>query len=362
MFEIKTEENVLIAGVKKATVEGKKVYILGAALGAGRIAEGLKYKGLDFEAFVVDKEYYIAGKEMLGKSVLCIDDIDSSNSVIIRSIANYPKVDELNATYETIDEDVLSLSMVASDPMDIEYISQNRADFEALYNNLADEKSRTVMKAYLNQKITGKFSEMTDVWDEIQYFDEDFYDISKVECMVDCGAYIGDSYMSFAEEYKKVSGKEYEGKAFLIDPDEHNQQEIKKNTEGSKAEIHAIQIGVSDKKDTLYFATDDNYGNAGRIADSGDIKIEVDSIDNFTEGHKVDLIKMDIEGIELAALKGGAETIKRDHPILTICAYHKREDLIELSNYISGLYSGYKFYVRAYGGPYSIELVLFAVA
>lgn len=362
MFEVKNEENVLIVGVKNATSIGKKIYILGAALGAGRIAEGLKYKGLDFEAFVVDKEYYTEGRVMMGKSVLCIDEIDPSNSVIIRSIANYPKVEELNSKFETIDEDVLSLSMVASEPMDIEYIIKNKEEFENLYNKLADDKSRMVMKAYLNQKITGKFSEMADVWDEIQYFNEEFYDITKVRCIVDCGAYIGDSYMSFADEYKKASGKEFEGKAFLVDPDEHNQREIKKNTEGSKAEIYALQIGVSDKKDTLYFATDDNYGNAGRIADSGDLKIEVDSIDNFSEGHKVDLIKMDIEGIELAALKGGAETIIRDHPVLTICAYHKREDLLELSNYILSLYSGYKFYIRAYGGPYSIELVLFAVA
>ena len=96
--------------------------------------------------------------------------------------------------------------------------------------------------------------------------------------------------------------------------------------------------------------------------DSGGITIQVDSIDDIVKNNRVDFIKMDIEGAELNALKGAAKTIVRDHPILAVCVYHKREDLLEIPNYIHSLYEGYKFYIRAYGGPYSIEIVLFCVA
>lgn len=41
MLNIKNEENVFVSEIRKAKKEGKKVYILGAALGAVRIAGGL---------------------------------------------------------------------------------------------------------------------------------------------------------------------------------------------------------------------------------------------------------------------------------------------------------------------------------
>lgn len=41
MINIKEEENVFETEIRRAKMEGKKVYILGAALGAIRIAEGL---------------------------------------------------------------------------------------------------------------------------------------------------------------------------------------------------------------------------------------------------------------------------------------------------------------------------------
>lgn len=219
------------------------------------------------------------------------------------------------------------------------------------------------MTAYLNQKITGRFSEMVDVWDKLEreYFDGDFYDLCKVNCIVDCGAYNGDSFLSFCNEYESRSGNEYRGMAYLIDPDEENQKQIKDNCINSKSDVIALQLGTWIKSDVLSFSTDDNYGNAGKISDNGNISIKVDSIDHIVEDNRVDFIKMDIEGAELNTLKGAQKTIKRDHPILAICAYHKRDDLMILPEYISDLNSEYKFYLRAYGGPYSIDLVLFAV-
>ncbi|MBO6215056.1 MAG: FkbM family methyltransferase [Lachnospiraceae bacterium] len=361
MLKIKETENVFVTEIKKAKAQGKSIYILGAALGAKRIAYGLKFKGLDFDAFVVDKEYYTPNMKYLDKDVLCLYDLDANESVFIRSIANYPRLNEIKNRMQMIDEDVLSLSMVASDPLDLKYIQTNFNQFNNFYNSLEDDESKAVMEAYLNQKITGRFSEMSKVWRKVQYFDGDFYDLSKVNCIVDCGAYIGDSFLSFCDEYEKQSGMAFKGTGFLFDPDENNQILIKKNCSGCKAEVIGIKAGVLDKKGKMAFQSDDNYGNAGKISDIGDIEIDVETIDEIVMDRTVDFIKMDIEGVELRALRGGETTIKKNHPILAICAYHKREDILELSDYIRSLYKGYKFYLRAYGGPYSIELVLYAV-
>lgn len=45
MINIKDEENIFETEIRKARKEGKKVYILGAGLGAVRIANGLRFRG-----------------------------------------------------------------------------------------------------------------------------------------------------------------------------------------------------------------------------------------------------------------------------------------------------------------------------
>lgn len=363
MLNIKNEENVFVSEIRKAKKEGKKVYILGAALGAVRIAGGLSYRGLEFDGFVVDSEYLDmgGGGKLLDKDISCLDEVIDSDCIIIRSIANYPRLESLKEKAYLVDEDVLSLSMVASAPFDYEFVKGHIEEFNSLYDALQDEKSRNVLEAYLNQKITGRFKEMEAVWDKVQYYDGQIYDISKIKCIVDCGAFIGDSFLSFCDEYEKAVGTKFMGKAYLLDPDEYNQQQIRKNCLSSKADIKCLKIGAWNETNVLAFQLDENQRTAGKITDTGNVRINVDAIDNIVKDDKVDFIKMDIEGAELNALKGASETIAKEHPILAICVYHKREDLLEIPEYIHRLYAGYKFYIRAYGGPYSIELVLFAV-
>ena len=72
---------------------------------------------------------------------------------------------------------------------------------------------------------------------------------------------------------------------------------------------------------------------------------------------------MDIEGSEVPALKGCENTIKNNLPKLAICTYHKKDDLIEIYNYLKNFETPnkkYKFFLRqhSYAG---IETVLYAI-
>lgn len=58
---------------------------------------------------------------------------------------------------------------------------------------------------------------------------------------------------------------------------------------------------------------------------------------------RVSLIKMDIEGYELKALRGARETIQKYKPVLIISAYHRREDILEIPYYLKDLVPEYKF-------------------
>jgi hypothetical protein len=60
---------------------------------------------------------------------------------------------------------------------------------------------------------------------------------------------------------------------------------------------------------------------------------------------RVDVIKLDVEGAELEALKGARNTIKQYKPKLQISIYHKLEDIWTLPQYIKSLDSSYEMYV-----------------
>lgn len=77
--------------------------------------------------------------------------------------------------------------------------------------------------------------------------------------------------------------------------------------------------------------------------------VKTTTIDEEARKHRLerlDFIKMDIEGSELAALKGAAESITRFKPKLAICVYHKPEDYIVIPEFINALGLGYRFYLK----------------
>lgn len=86
------------------------------------------------------------------------------------------------------------------------------------------------------------------------------------------------------------------------------------------------------------------------------------AIDDLVQGHqmpRVDFIKMDIEGAELMALRGAADTIRRYRPRLAISIYHRLSDFLDIPEYIAGLVPGYRFYIR-HLTIHAEETVLFA--
>ena len=75
---------------------------------------------------------------------------------------------------------------------------------------------------------------------------------------------------------------------------------------------------------------------------------------------KVTFLKMDIEGSELAALRGAERIIREQRPKLAICVYHKPEDMWEIPGFILNCHPDYKLYLRHYSISYT-ETVLYAV-
>lgn len=82
-------------------------------------------------------------------------------------------------------------------------------------------------------------------------------------------------------------------------------------------------------------------------------------LDDVFEDTKIDFIKMDIEGAEYAALTGAERCIRRNHPILAVCVYHKKDDLFTIPKLILQFNGNYKLYLRHYSDNQT-ETVIYA--
>ena len=78
------------------------------------------------------------------------------------------------------------------------------------------------------------------------------------------------------------------------------------------------------------------------------------SMDVFFENKPISLLKMDVEGAELAVLKGAEKTLAQNDMQILMCAYHKENDERILSDFVaqygytSKLSNGYMFPVWDY--------------
>ena len=108
----------------------------------------------------------------------------------------------------------------------------------------------------------------------------------------------------------------------------------------------------------LYFASD-GHGSASSIQRDGKTLVQCAPLDALLGALPVTMIKMDIEGSELEAVKGCRQTIKLHKPDLAISVYHRPEHVWDIVLYLDNLQAGYTYYLRAYT-KYGIDSILYA--
>lgn len=195
-------------------------------------------------------------------------------------------------------------------------------------------------------------------WCREDYWNSYSFDMSEVgeeATVLDCGAYIGDSVADICNAIPQKNIYYY-----AAEPLEENIREIESHEEYRNIcrRFEILRCGVGSKDEKLYFKLPDNGDKEGgrfvkeKDKDSSAI-LEIRSIDGLDLEVRGDLyIKMDIEGAEMDALMGARKTIEKYRPYLAICLYHRKNDLLEIPEYINSLGCGYEYYLR--GGYHTI--------
>lgn len=144
------------------------------------------------------------------------------------------------------------------------------------------------------------------------------------DIVLDVGTNIGETLLHFA----KLVGES--GYAYGFEPDSRNFKNVNANIALNEFKnLHVFNLGVSDKKETVrLFRVDPHNLGMNRILNENEAKafddfttIETDTLDNVIAENnidRVDVIKIDIEGYEMHALRGAKGLIRKFKPKLFI--------------------------------------------
>jgi FkbM family methyltransferase len=152
------------------------------------------------------------------------------------------------------------------------------------------------------------------------------YKYIKDKDFVDAGAYIGDSALVYLRYYNPH-------KVYSFEVSEKNCAKYetvmrKNNISPDKYEI--CHYGLSDKRREISI---DDAGNPGTgVGSLGNDKAHLVDLDSFVQEKRLNIgfIKADVEGHGIQCLRGMAETIKRDRPVLSLSIYHNPEEFFEV--------------------------------
>jgi FkbM family methyltransferase len=150
--------------------------------------------------------------------------------------------------------------------------------------------------------------------------------------LLDCGANYG--YWSVLVSSKPFGSR----KAIAIEPSSQNFAKLANNARinGSRFEVMQSAIGAVRGTATLSGTKHEAFSIAGDAADGGEV-VSVLALDNLLEDGKLSpqgkyLIKLDVEGVEIEAIKGGARLLQGDSVIL--CEEHGNDPSHTVSRYI----------------------------
>lgn len=183
------------------------------------------------------------------------------------------------------------------------------------------------------------------------YFDDEIVTHMKEGTLIDGGCFDGSDAKRFIDKYH--------GDAICFEPDSHSLEMIGSRLKGYEQNYRVVPKALWKEDGEVSFVSNGSPGSRIKEGDVGET-IPATAIDMVASDDKIAMIKMDIEGAELEALKGAERTIKRDHPILAFSIYHKPEDVITLPECILDIYEGYRFFLRHYSFSW-YDTVLYAI-
>lgn len=239
-----------------------------------------------------------------------------------------------------------------------ESFTNHLEDYIWLFEKLKDYRSKKLLLAILRNWYQYDFRILSETIETMypDYFDLDIVKCDSDEVVVDLGAYIGDTILTYLDTYGEGCYK----KIYCYEITDEVFQFLKSNLE-RYPNIECHKKAVGDKCETSFINESSVDASANTVSGKGKQAIQTVTIDEDIK-ESITLIKMDIEGFEQKALLGCKEHIRKEQPKLLISVYHNHEDIWKIPRMIDEMNVNYDFYLRNHGGPiFPTEITLLAI-
>lgn len=220
------------------------------------------------------------------------------------------------------------------------------AELERLYAMLGDARSREILEQLIRFRISGRPEDHPSVDRDHQYFPVDLPIGSAAINLVDCGAFPGDMPGAVA-----AAGLVLET-WYAFEPDPINFRHLcNVAAAGGFTSGSLFPCGVGNTTGLARFA--EGAADASRAMDESDVStgmvVPIVRVDDVVHAHRIDMVKLDIEGFEAEAIDGMAGLLAQHRPRLAIAIYHKPADLWNLAFKIDAMFPGSRYAIRQHG-------------
>jgi FkbM family methyltransferase len=238
---------------------------------------------------------------------------------------------------------------------------RRREDVLRAFELWSDDASRSEYVAQVRWRLLLDFDGLPEPVKHETYLASDLYALTDSEVFIDCGAYDGDTIASVLRATQNRVRR-----IVAFEPDalsyQRCEQFISTLAADVRQRIELSQLALGAVPGTVSFSQTGTPASSvvARSAELERIDVPCVRLDDALAGLAPTFIKMDIEGAELDAIRGGARTIADHAPILTVCSYHQQDHLWVIPLLIHSIRPDYRFYLR----PHLLEvwdLVCYAV-
>lgn len=233
--------------------------------------------------------------------------------------------------------------------------AKNLANIYNLYELLLDDNSKAELMSSLKFRLTLDFNNiLTNPVPIFSYLKN----LLPSNChYIDGGAFDGDTI----KEFLKMAGDSFT-KISAFEPDPLNFVKLDQYIKGLPMSLQhkttIIQAGLWSDVLKLDFAANGTADSKFIANNTG--ATDVTYVDAIVDPQETVLLKLDVEGAEIEAIRGAQNIFECGMAIGVISVYHKFSDLWEIPEIIHSINSGYRFGLQSHAND-GIDLTLYAI-